>query len=235
MRYSLRAEAGKALELDILDVIADGWFGVSARSVVAQLRGSQADTIKVRINSRGGEVTEGFAIYQLLQQHKAQVEVEVMGLAASIASIIAMAGDKITIGEGGFVMIHNPSAIALGESDEFRQMADLLDNMQGVIADVYVARTGQSREDVLKWMNAETYMNAKVALERGFVDAVIPAKSKPKKAGAKVAASAFAIFNEAELEGAPPELLAAIRDAHVTEPEPPLPAADPKAELGWSG
>jgi len=226
MRYSIRAEAGKALELDILDVISDDFFfgGVSARSVVNQLKGFQGDTIKVRLNSRGGEVTEGFAIYQLLQQHKANVEVEVLGLAASIASVIAMAGDKITIGEGGFVMIHNPSGVMRGESDDFRHIADLLDSMQTVIADVYVARTGQPKDDVLQWMNAETWMSAKQALERGFVDNIVPAKTKPKKSGAK----AFAMFNEAELEGAPEELLAAIRAAHEPEPEPePEPETPP--------
>jgi ATP-dependent Clp endopeptidase proteolytic subunit ClpP len=230
MRYSIRAEAGKPIELDILDVIADGWFGVSARNVVAQLRNSQAETIKVRINSIGGEVTEGFAIYELLKEAPAKVEVEILGLAASVASLIAMAGDKISIGEGGFVMIHNPTGFLSGESDDFRRIADLLDNMQSVLADVYVARTGQSRDDVLKWMDAETYMTATQALERGFVDYVIPAKKKPKKKP-KAAASAFAIFNEADLEGAPEELLAAVRDAHAapTADPTPTPTQDPPA------
>lgn len=231
MRYAIRNEAGgKVLEIAIMDVIADAWLGgVSARSVFSQLRYSQAETISVRINSRGGDVTEGFAIYQLLQQHKAAVNVEILGFAGSIASVIAMAGDNISIGEGGFIMIHNPSGVLRGEADEFRQFADLLDNMQSVIADVYVARTGQKKDDVIKWMNAETFMNARQALERGFVDAIIPAKTKAKGKAGSARNAAFAIFNEADLDGAPEELLAAVRAAHAApEPDeepPPQPQA----------
>lgn len=183
MKFRIVGEASAPeLELDIYDVVADSIFAVSARDVRAQLKRSQATTIRVRINSAGGEVTEGFAIYHLLSEHPARVEVQVDGLAGSIASVIAMAGDRITIAPTGFVMVHNPAAFLIkGESSDFRAVADLLDKMRDITVDVYQARTGQARDALMKLMDAETYMTAKEAKDLGFVDSIVEAKEQPER------------------------------------------------------
>lgn len=169
-----------ALDIDIYDVVGDDfWFGgVSAKQVREKLTAAQAvRKINVRINSAGGDVFDGFAIYNLLHSHKAKVTVIVDGLAASIASVIAMAGDKIKMAENAMMMIHNPWTIALGDGEEMRSTAEMLDKVRDQIATTYAARTGRSVAEIVDWMGAETWMTAAEALERGFATEVTPAKA----------------------------------------------------------
>lgn len=130
--------------------------------------------IDVRINSEGGDVFEGQAIYTLLVQHKATVNVFIDGLAASAASFIAMAGNTINIAEGAMIMIHNAAAFCCGGADDMRRMADLLETVNGAIQSIYAARTNNSIADLKAWMDAETWMAGPDAVARGFADKIVP-------------------------------------------------------------
>lgn len=168
-RPRIEAAAGEAT-LFIYDYI--GWLGVEAAPVVRELAALNVQTIHVRINSPGGDVFDGLAIYNALKQHSARVIVHVDSLAASIASVIAMAGDEIHMAEGAFIMIHNPWTLAIGDAAELRKVAEVLDQVGGSLAGIYAGRSGQSREDVEAMMDEETWMNAEQAVERGFADSV---------------------------------------------------------------
>lgn len=174
----MKGSSADVLEIDIYDDIGESYWGesVSAKDIRRALKNSTAKTIKLRVNSRGGDVFDGFAIYALIEAHPAKVEAHVDGIAASMASIVIMAADEITVSAGAMIMIHNPWAYAMGEADDLRQTADLLDQMQGKSADVYAARTGMARETIIEMMDAETWLTADEAKARGFADIVTPAK-----------------------------------------------------------
>lgn len=161
--------------ITIFDVIgADPWTGggVTAKRISAALRSIGKRNVTVQINSPGGDVFEGIAIYNLLRQHPARVTVDVMGIAASAASIIAMASDEIRMGLGSFLMVHNVWGCVCGNRHDMRDAAALFDQFDGALADIYVARSGAERPDVVDLMDGETYMNASDAVERGFADVV---------------------------------------------------------------
>lgn len=159
-----------AINLDIYDVVG---LGVTARAVRQTLDATKdAKTINVRINSPGGDVVDGAAIYSMLTQHPARVVVDIDGQAASMASFIAMAGSEIRISEVGRFMVHNPWGIAIGEADDLRAQADLLDQTRMMLASVYAVRSGQLLSQVLAWMDAETYFNAEQAKANGFADSI---------------------------------------------------------------
>jgi ATP-dependent protease ClpP protease subunit len=166
------------IELDIFDVIGDWWGeGVSAKGVLARLNAAKgAKKIVCRINSAGGDAFDGIAIGNLLSKHSAKVIVEVEALAASAASIIAMAGDEIRMSENALMMIHNTWTIAMGDARDMRHEADRLDKVNETLVVTYMNRTGRSREQVVAWMNDETWFTADEALELGFATHVVPAK-----------------------------------------------------------
>ncbi len=205
--------SGETLEIDIYDDIGESYWGdtVSAKDIKAALKSSpNASNIKLRVNSRGGDVFDGFAIYALIQAHPAKVEAHVDGVAASMASIVIMAADTIHVAAGAMIMIHNPWAYAMGEADDLRQTADLLDTLQGTSADIYVARTGIARDEVLAMMDAETWLTAEEAKAKGFADVVTPAK---KSAQTKA-------LSHIDLSGlkAPKGLIAACAQARMSAP-----------------
>lgn len=132
--------------------------------------------LTVRINSGGGDVFAGQAIYSLLKSHPAKVTVYVDGLAASIASVVAMAGDTVIMPRNAMMMIHNPWAMAVGNAGDFRKLADDLDKIrEGMIA-AYQAKAGIDREELVQLLDAETWLTADEAKELGFVDEVDAAK-----------------------------------------------------------
>ena len=153
----------------------DFWSGggITASSVAKQLR-AIGGPVEVQINSPGGDVFEGFAIYNLLREHPYDVNVKVVGMAASAASVIAMAGDNVQIGAAAFIMIHNCWTFAIGNRHDLRETADFLEPFDQALADVYVARTGSAEADIKRWLDAETYMSGSQAIERGFADALLP-------------------------------------------------------------
>jgi len=118
---------------------------------------------------------EGIAIYNVLREHPQSITVKIMGMAASAASIIAMAGDRIEIGAASFIMIHNCWVVAIGNRHDMAEAAAWLAPFDQAMVDVYSARTGSDAKAVAKWMDAETYMSGSVAVDRGFADALLPA------------------------------------------------------------
>lgn len=159
-------------ELSLYDII--GFWGDSAKSFSQQLKAVKAPKIKLRINSPGGSVTDGYAIYNMLRSHKADVNVVIDGLAGSIASVIAMAGDTITMPANALLMIHMPSVVMEGNAKELRSMADDLDKIGEGIINIYEARTGMDRKAIAKLMDKETLMTAQEALDMKFADTLLP-------------------------------------------------------------
>lgn len=171
--YRVIAKGDDAAEIYIYGVIGGDWFGegITAKMVADDLKAlGKVKNIDVRINSEGGDVFQGKAIYSLLVENKAKINVKIDGLAASAASFIAMAGDSIEIAEGAFVMIHDAYGVSFGRAEDMRAYADLLDTVNASIIDVYVARTKQSADKIKKWMKDETWMTAKDAVTNGFAD-----------------------------------------------------------------
>ncbi|MEJ8570750.1 head maturation protease, ClpP-related [Microbaculum marinum] len=144
---------------------------MTAARIAAALRRIGAREVTVRINSPGGDMFEGIAIYNLLRGHPAKVTVEVPGWAASAAAIIAMAGDEIRMGMGAFMMVHNAWGAVIGNRHDMREAAGLFDRFDAALADIYEARTGLDRARVVELMDAETFLTASEAVETGFADA----------------------------------------------------------------
>lgn len=165
---------GKVGEIWLYDSVGAGWFGgMSANDFVRELRGlGKVDTINLHINSPGGSVFDGVAIYNALKSHPAAVEVDVDGVAASIASVIAMAGEEIRIADNAMMMIHDPYTMAAGDASELRKSADLLDQIAAVIRTTYAKRTGLDEATIGAMMAEETWMSAAEAYAQGFADLV---------------------------------------------------------------
>jgi ATP-dependent Clp protease protease subunit len=195
---------GDALEISILDVIGyDFWSGggVTSKQVKRELDANKdAKTVKVLINSPGGDVWEGIAIHSLLNRHSGNVQIEVIGLAASAASVIAMAGASIAMHEGSMMMIHPAWTIAMGNKSDLNDTAEFLAKVDDSILAIYKRRTGRDEADVKAMVEAETWMTAQQAVDEKFATAVIPAKTseaedKPKKQKAKAMAEAEHVMN----------------------------------------
>lgn len=177
--YRIQNASKDEAKVYIYDVIA--WFGIGTDQFVRDLDRITAKTIHLHVNSPGGDVFEGLAIYNGLKNHAARVITHVDGVAASIASVIAMAGDEVRVSEGAFLMIHNPWWMVIGESTDLRKAADLLDKIGDSIAGIYAGVTGKSVKEMLELMAEETWFNAADAQEIGFADQV----EEPEGEGAK--------------------------------------------------
>ena len=168
---SIQAAIDGEASIGIYEQIGESWdgSGMTAKRMSAILRGIGASRdITVNLNSPGGDFFEGVAIYNLLRQHQAKVTVNVMGLAASAASIIAMAGDDINMGEGSFLMIHNAWCMAIGNRHDMQAAAEQLAPFDNAMAEVYAARAGISVKAAAKLMDAESWIGATQAIEQGF-------------------------------------------------------------------
>jgi ATP-dependent Clp protease, protease subunit len=166
-------------ELLVYDTIGTmfGYDGVGPKDIADALKKMKnAKVVNVRINSPGGNVYDGMAIYSLLNQAKQKIVEKVDGLAASAASVIAMAGDDIEMAAGSQMMIHRAMMGVMGYSDDLRKEADLLDKTSSQIAEVYANRTGQPVAKVLDMMQAETWMTPEEACQLGFANSVVEAK-----------------------------------------------------------
>ncbi|MBY8826113.1 head maturation protease, ClpP-related [Sphingomonas colocasiae] len=164
--------------ITMFDVIGEDWWtggGITAKKVSAQLRAIGDRPVEIQINSAGGDMFEGIAIYNVLREHPQDITVKVMGMAASAASIIAMAGDTIEIGAASFIMIHNCWVLAIGNRHDMAETAEWLTPFDQAMVDVYSARTGADAKEVARWMDAETWMSGSTAIERGFADAMLAA------------------------------------------------------------
>lgn len=162
-----------AAEISIHDEI--GAWGISAKDFLGQLKNIPAGRpLTLSLHSPGGEVFDGLAIYHALKA-RGNVNVRIEGLAASMASVIAMAGTRISMPRNAYLMIHNPSGFAMGESSDMRQLADLLDKLKGSLIAAYRDRTKKSDEDLTAMMDAETWLTGEEAVAQGFADEVTDA------------------------------------------------------------
>lgn len=177
-KLEIRAADGGVPELLIYDEIGPSWYGLIGADTVMEALAEigSVDAICVRINSPGGDVFEGVAIYNALVRNKARVTIAVDALAASIASVIAMAGDEIEIAGNAMLMVHNAWTFAMGNAVELREICDVLDQIDATITNTYVARTSQTADDVRALMAAETWLTADKAVEMGFADTKIDLK-----------------------------------------------------------
>ena len=167
-------------EVFLYDVIADfdseQWGYVSAKSVINKIKAlGKIENITLRINSYGGDVFQAQAMYNYLKSHPATVTVRVDGLAASAASMVAMAGDKIIMPENSLMMIHNPAGGVVGEAKDMRDTADVLDKIRDLIVGAYAAKTGQPRDKLIDMMDNETWLTATEAHDLKFCDEVAEA------------------------------------------------------------
>lgn len=162
--------------ITVFDVIGEDYWnggGVTAKRISSALRSIGPKAVTVEINSPGGDMFEGLAIYNLLRDHPAEVTIKIMGLAASAASIIAMAGDRVIMGLGSFLMIHNCWGVVVGDQNAMREAADVFAPFDAAMGDIYAARSGMKAADVAAMMNAETFINARDAVAKGFADDVM--------------------------------------------------------------
>jgi len=178
--WNFKALDGKTGELTLYGEISDvSWWDdeVTPKQFKEDMDAlGEIDTLNVYINSPGGDVFAGQTIYSMLKRHKAQVNVYVDGLAASIASLIAMAGDKVIMPENAMMMIHSPWTFAVGNAQDFRKLADDMDKIRDSMITAYESRSALTTEEITKIMDAETWLSAEDCLEYGFADEIEEAK-----------------------------------------------------------
>jgi ATP-dependent protease ClpP protease subunit len=173
LSYSPRAAANEAATIQIFDQIGEDWFsnsGITAKSFAETLQAVGPGPLNVEINSPGGNVWDGLAIYNMLRGRQAPVTTRVVGVAASIASIIALAGDTVEIADAALMMIHDPSGLAAGTSDDMRKMADALDQHAAILSGVYEKKTGKTASAIRAAMKAETWFTSSEAITFGLAD-----------------------------------------------------------------
>lgn len=173
--------------ISILDVIGEDFWGegVSAKNIASQLRSIGERDVTAVINSPGGNYFEGLAIYNLLRQHKGRVTVRIVGIAASAASVIAMAGDQIDIARAGFLMIHNTWVMAVGDRNALRDTADWLEPFDQTAVDIYSARSGMESGDLAAMLDKETWLSGATCVENGLADALLDSDQVEASASAR--------------------------------------------------
>ena len=245
--YRISGKASEVAEIYIYDEIS--WWGITAQTFVDELREITAPQIDLHLNSPGGDVFDAHAIYQALVDHKAQVTTLIDGLAASAASVIAMAGERIVMGRAAMLMIHDAWGLAIGNAADMRDMAGRLDKISDVIAGVYAERAGGPLEFWRAAMVEESWYDADEAVQAGLADEV---RSRSKASGDQGDDGQgddgqgeqpedrwdLSIFTYAGRRQAPappiPSKLRPAAAAHTAPPTPPGPAADgsPAAIVG---
>ncbi len=175
--------------ISILDPIGEDWFGdgVTAKRISAALRNIGKKDVVVSINSPGGDYFEGLAIYNLLREHPAKVTVKIVGIAASAASVIAMAADEVQIARAGFIMIHNTWVVAVGDRHALRDVADWLEPFDVTATDIYAARTGLDEKEIGRMLDRETWIGGADAVDKGFADSLLSADEIESKANNSIA------------------------------------------------
>ena len=222
-------------EIFIYDDIGSGFFsdGVTPKSFAEDLKAlGVVRTLNIFINSPGGSVFDGVAIHNQIKRHSARKNVFIDGIAASIASVIAMAGDEINIAANGFIMIHEPWSCACGNASDLRRTADQLEKINDTIINTYAARTGTPENIIADLMAAETWMNAEEAVELGFADNI----TDEVALAAKFDLSQFQNVPEdvtanLDLAKNPPKLDLAAEGARLAAERAAILLLDPDAEL----
>jgi ATP-dependent Clp protease protease subunit len=202
--YTIRAQATGA-EVVIYDEI--GAYGVSAKGFLAELGALPDGTpLALRLNSPGGSVFDAVAIFNAIKRHSGMVTVWIDGIAASAASYIAMAGDEVVMPENAFLMIHDPVGVVMGSATDMRAMAEALDKIKGSLLQGYAAKSGRPQEEIAPLMAAETWLDAKDALDFGFADRI----AEPVRIAAR--------FDVGRFRNAPPDLAEAVAEADSGDP-----------------
>jgi len=166
---------GELIIYGVIDPYVSNDFETTVRAIdvmASLVELADSKTIVVRINSPGGSVVEGLAIYNLLRNARKRIEVHVDAAAYSIASIIAMAGDTVIMSETASIMAHDPWGVAVGRSEDMRRNADEIDRLKGILVGIYADKTGLERAEIEALMTAETYLSAADAVEAGFADKI---------------------------------------------------------------
>jgi ATP-dependent Clp protease protease subunit len=240
--WEVKAKANKTGELLLYGDIASAqmWGDeITPTQIDDELKAlGELDVLNVYISSGGGSCFAGMAIFNIIKRAKASIKnAYVDGLAASIASVIMMACDRVYIPSNGIVMVHNPSGVAMGDSTEFRKMADVLDKVRETILNVYSEKTGMTNEELIPLLDAETWMTAADAIEMGFADEM--------QAEVKIAASVdggFLLlgnqkFDTSTFKNFKPDTIETYREpakvepVAIAEPEPePEPSPDLQAQ-----
>ncbi|MFD8866018.1 head maturation protease, ClpP-related [Streptomyces sp. NPDC059590] len=235
--YKIKNLGGGSAEVVIYDEI--GYWGVTAEDFMAELRGLDVGEITLRVNSPGGEIFDGIAIHNLLRSHRAHVTTHVDSLAASIASVIALAGDRVVMQPHSQMMIHDGSGLVIGNAADMREMAELLDRQSDNIAAVYAEKSGGTVAEWRERMLAETWYSAQEAVEAGLADEVAPSRQRrdegePDQTAPDMAAAwDLSIFRYAGRQAAPSPVASAVpaepatpAAPSATEPEAPAAAPD---------
>ena len=169
--YAIKNKSSDVLDISIHDEI--GLWGVSAADFINDLKKhGEAKVINLSIHSPGGNVLDGFAMYNNLKSHPAKVYGKVEGIAASAASYVLMAADHIEMPEDAFIMIHNAHGGVMGDAEDMREMADVIEKLQDSIVNIYEKRTGLENSEIREMMKTETWMNAADSLKFGFIDTI---------------------------------------------------------------
>jgi len=193
--YNIKAEASsKSADVYIFDEI--GTFGLTAQSFIEEIKSYKDTPMSLHINCVGGDVFEGMAIYNVLKKRTARTTVYIEGLAASMGSVIALAGDEVVMAENSLFMIHNAWGGAMGEATEIRKTAALLDKISGEIADIYTKKTNLPYNRVKEMMDEETWLSADEAFNLGFIDSI----SDAIKVAAKYDVSKFKNITDKEIQ-----------------------------------
>ncbi|WP_205952181.1 ClpP-like prohead protease/major capsid protein fusion protein [Pantoea stewartii] len=172
--FSMKAQTDDNADIYIYDEI--GFYGVTAKQFVSDLQAlGEVKHINLHINSPGGSIFEGIAIFNALKYHPASITVHIDGVAASMASVIAMVGNPVIMPANSFMMIHKPWAVAGGDADDMRDFAELLDKTEAVLIPAYAAKTGLTREVIAGMLKEETWMDGTQCVSLGFADQLIPA------------------------------------------------------------
>lgn len=200
--FRAKAADRTTTEIELYDEI--GFWGVNAKDFRSTLQAISTPKINLRINSPGGDVFDGIAMYNDLVAHPAEVAVTVTGLAASAASVIAMAGDTVEVADNAFIMIHNAWSVVVGDSREMDKMAKTLARINKALADTYADRTGLDVAELVEMMNEETWLGAAEAVEAGFADSTT------------AAVDAKAAFDVSVFKNAPDAI---VRDIKRSEPQ----------------
>jgi len=168
--YALEQTGNNETTVTLYDEI--GAFGAGSKEFLSNLGKLSGQHIHLRINSPGGSVIEGTAIYNSLRRHEGGLTVHIDALAASMASVVAMSGSPVFIADNALLMIHNPWTVSMGESKDLRKEADLLDKLKSTLVNAYVRKTGMDAEEIAKMMDEETWLDAVEAVALGFADAI---------------------------------------------------------------
>ncbi|HWT21646.1 MAG TPA: head maturation protease, ClpP-related [Variovorax sp.] len=192
--------------IGIYDVIGEDYWtgaGFTSKRMSAALRSMGKGPVTVAINSPGGDMFEGISMYSMLREHPGEVTIKVMGLAASAASVLAMAGDTIQIARPGFFMIHNAWVMVAGNRNDLIEVAQTLKPFDDAMADVYAARTGEDQKAMTKLMDRESWIGGSAAVEQGFADALLDSEQVRKGDGKASAAAVRRIESALRASGMP--------------------------------